>query len=115
MNWAILVLVFILLVIVVLNVRIVPQEHAYIIERLGKFKTVWYAGIHVKIPFFDQIVNKISLKEQVFDFPPQPVITKDNVSVKVDSVVFSKVFDPQKYTYGVENPIAGLQNLSATT
>ena len=96
-------------------IRIVPQEHAYIIERLGKFKTVWYAGLHLKIPFIDRIVNKISLKEQVFDFPPQPVITKDNVSVKVDSVVFSKVFDPQKYTYGVENPIAGLQNLSATT
>lgn len=97
------------------NIRIVPQEHAYIIERLGKFKAVWYAGLHVKIPIIDNIVNKISLKEQVFDFPPQPVITKDNVSVKVDSVVFSKVFDPQKYTYGVENPIAGLQNLSATT
>lgn len=97
------------------NIRIVPQEHAYIIERLGKFKSVWYAGLHVKIPVIDNIVNKISLKEQVFDFPPQPVITKDNVSVKVDSVVFSKVFDPQKYTYGVENPIAGLQNLSATT
>jgi len=97
------------------NIRIVPQEHVFIIERLGKFKTVWYAGLHVKIPFIDNVVNKISLKEQVFDFPPQPVITKDNVSVKVDSVVFSKVFDPQKYTYGVENPIAGLQNLSATT
>jgi regulator of protease activity HflC (stomatin/prohibitin superfamily) len=104
-----------LLWIVAANIRIVPQEHAYIIERLGKFKTVWYAGLHVKIPFIDNIVNRISLKEQVFDFPPQPVITKDNVSVKVDSVVFSKVFDPQKYTYGVENPIAGLQNLSATT
>ena len=103
-----------LLWIIVANIRIVPQEHAYIIERLGKFKTVWYAGLHVKIPFIDNIVNRISLKEQVFDFPPQPVITKDNVSVKVDSVVFSKVFDPQKYTYGVENPIAGLQNLSAT-
>ena len=100
---------------IVANIRIVPQEHAYIIERLGKFKTVWYAGLHVKIPVIDNIVNRISLKEQVFDFPPQPVITKDNVSVKVDSVVFSKVFDPQKYTYGVENPIAGLQNLSATT
>ena len=100
---------------IVANIRIVPQEHAYIIERLGKFKSVWYAGLHVKIPIIDNIVNKISLKEQVFDFPPQPVITKDNVSVKVDSVVFSKVFDPQKYTYGVENPIAGLQNLSATT
>ena len=96
---------------IVANIRIVPQEHAYIIERLGKFRTVWYAGLHVKIPVIDNIVNKISLKEQVFDFPPQPVITKDNVSVKVDSVVFSKVFDPQKYTYGVENPIAGLQNL----
>ena len=101
--------------IIIANIRIVPQEHAYIIERLGKFKTVWYAGLHVKIPFIDNVVNRISLKEQVFDFPPQPVITKDNVSVKVDSVVFSKVFDPQKYTYGVENPIAGLQNLSATT
>lgn len=109
------ILIAILIILVLINVRIVPQEHAYIIERLGKFKAVWYAGLHVKIPFFDQIVNKISLKEQVFDFPPQPVITKDNVSVKVDSVVFSKVFDPQKYTYGVENPIAGLQNLSATT
>ena len=108
-------LVVLLLWIVFSNIRIVPQEHAYIIERLGKFKAVWYAGIHVKIPFIDTIVNRISLKEQVFDFPPQPVITKDNVSVKVDSVVFSKVFDPQKYTYGVENPIAGLQNLSATT
>lgn len=108
-------LVVLVLWTVVANIRIVPQEHAYIIERLGKFKTVWYAGLHVKIPVIDNIVNRISLKEQVFDFPPQPVITKDNVSVKVDSVVFSKVFDPQKYTYGVENPIAGLQNLSATT
>ena len=108
-------LAVLLLWIIVANIRIVPQEHAYIIERLGKFKTVWYAGLHVKIPIIDNIVNRISLKEQVFDFPPQPVITKDNVSVKVDSVVFSKVFDPQKYTYGVENPIAGLQNLSATT
>ena len=109
------VLLILVLYLVFSNIRIVPQEHAYIIERLGKFKAVWYAGLHLKIPFFDRIVNKISLKEQVFDFPPQPVITKDNVSVKVDSVVFSKVFDPQKYTYGVENPIAGLQNLSATT
>lgn len=109
------VIILLVLYLVLSNIRIVPQEHAYIIERLGKFKTVWYAGLHLKIPFIDRIVNKISLKEQVFDFPPQPVITKDNVSVKVDSVVFSKVFDPQKYTYGVENPIAGLQNLSATT
>ncbi len=111
----VLIVVVLLLFLLVRNIRIVPQEHAYVIERLGKFKTIWYAGLHVKIPFIDQIVNKITLKEQVFDFPPQPVITKDNVSVKVDSVVFSKIFDPQKYTYGVENPIAGLQNLSATT
>jgi regulator of protease activity HflC (stomatin/prohibitin superfamily) len=109
------VLIVVIIYLLLSNIRIVPQEHAYIIERLGKFKTVWYAGLHLKIPFIDRIVNKISLKEQVFDFPPQPVITKDNVSVKVDSVVFAKVFDPQKYTYGVENPIAGLQNLSATT
>lgn len=111
----IILLIILILGILVTNIRIVPQEHAFVIERLGKFKTIWYAGLHVKIPFIDQIVNKITLKEQVFDFPPQPVITKDNVSVKVDSVVFSKIFDPQKYTYGVENPIAGLQNLSATT
>ena len=109
------VIILLIIALLVTNIRIVPQEHAYIIERLGKFKSVWYAGLHLKIPFIDRIANKISLKEQVFDFPPQPVITKDNVSVKVDSVVFSKVFDPQKYTYGVENPIAGLQNLSATT
>lgn len=108
-------LVIVVLALIFVNIRIVPQEHAYIIERLGKYHDTWFAGLHVKIPFIDNIVNKISLKEQVFDFPPQPVITKDNVSVKVDSVVFSKVFDPQKYTYGVENPIAGLQNLSATT
>lgn len=109
------VLIVLVIFLLIRNIRIVPQEHAFVIERLGKFKTVWFAGIHVKIPFIDSIVNKISLKEQVFDFPPQPVITKDNVSVKVDSVVFSKVFDPQKYTYGIENAIAGLQNLSATT
>ena len=116
MSYVFTIIITVLVIYLILsNIRIVPQEHAYIIERLGKFKTVWYAGLHLKIPFIDRIVNKISLKEQVFDFPPQPVITKDNVSVKVDSVVFSKVFDPQKYTYGVENPIAGLQNLSATT
>ena len=115
MKIVLLVILLLALILLIRNIRIVPQEHAYVLERLGKFKTVWYAGIHAKIPFIDNIVNKISLKEQVFDFPPQPVITKDNVSVKVDSVVFSKIFDPQKYTYGVENPIAGLQNLSATT
>lgn len=97
------------------NIRIVPQTETYIIERLGKFKTIWEAGLHVKVPFIDQITSKVSLKEQVLDFPPQPVITKDNVTMLIDSVVFMKVFDPKLYTYGINNPRAGLENLSATT
>ncbi len=110
-----LVLLVIILVIVLPNVRIVPQQAVYVIERLGKYQASWEAGIHVKIPLLDRIVKKISLKEQVLDFPPQPVITKDNVTMRIDSVVFAKVFDPKLYTYGVEDPIFGLQNLSATT
>ena len=97
------------------NVRVVPQGQAYVIESLGRFKAVWDAGLHLKIPFLEKIVKKVSLKEQVLDFPPQPVITKDNVTINIDSVVFARVFDPRLYTYGVESPIAGLQNLSATT
>ena len=97
------------------NIRIVPQAQAYVIENLGRFKCVWDAGLHLKVPFFERVAKKVSLKEQVLDFPPQPVITKDNVTVNLDSVVFCKVFDPRLYTYGVESPIAGLQNLSATT
>ena len=108
-------LIVALVALVVTNIVIVPQEHAYVLEFLGKYKTTWGAGLHIKIPIVERIVRKISLKEQVLDFPPQPVITKDNVSVSIDSVVFAKVFDPKLYTYGVENPIAGLQNLSATT
>ena len=111
----VLIIIVLLVGLVALTLRIVPQEHAYVVERLGKFHSVWKAGVHFLIPVIDRVVRNISLKEQVLDFPPQPVITKDNVSVKVDSVVFSKVFDPYKYTYGVENPITGLQNLSATT
>ena len=105
----------VVLVLVLLNVRVVPQTETYIIERLGKFKTSWEAGLHVKAPFIDQITSKVSLKEQVLDFPPQPVITKDNVTMQIDSVVFMKVFDPKLYTYGINNPHAGLENLSATT
>ncbi len=97
------------------NIRVVPQGQAFVIENLGKFKTVWDAGLHLKVPFFERIAKKVSLKEQVLDFPPQPVITKDNVTINIDSVVFARVFDPRLYTYGVESPIAGLQNLSATT
>lgn len=115
-GWIMFGIIFIALIaLIVTNIVIVPQEHAYILEFLGKYKTTWAAGLHVKIPIVERIVKKISLKEQVLDFPPQPVITKDNVSVSIDSVVFAKVFDPRLYTYGVENPIAGLQNLSATT
>ncbi|MGI6556023.1 MAG: SPFH domain-containing protein [Pseudoramibacter sp.] len=109
------VLLVIILVLVLVNVRVVPQTETYIIERLGKFKTIWEAGIHVKVPLIDQITSKVSLKEQVLDFPPQPVITKDNVTMQIDSVVFMKVFDPKLYTYGINNPHAGLENLSATT
>lgn len=96
-------------------IRIIPHNHAAIIERLGKYHTTWTAGIHIKLPFFDQVVERVSLKEQVFDFPPQPVITKDNVTMQIDSVVFCKIFDPKLYTYGIENPMAGLQNLTVTT
>lgn len=112
------VIAIILVIVIILlfsSIKIVPQGSAFVIERLGKFKSVWEAGLHIKIPLIDQVVRRVSLKEQVLDFPPQPVITKDNVTVDLDSVVFCKVFDPKLYTYGVENPIAGLQNLSATT
>jgi regulator of protease activity HflC (stomatin/prohibitin superfamily) len=111
----IIIILVILLWIFFANVRIVPQASAFVIEHLGKYKTTWGAGFHVKAPFIERIAAKVSLKEQVLDFPPQPVITKDNVTMQIDSVVFCYVFDPRMFTYGVENPIAGLQNLSATT
>ena len=111
----IIILAALVLWLIIANVRVVPQGQAYVLENLGKFKTVWDAGLHLKMPFFERIAKKVSLKEQVLDFPPQPVITKDNVTINIDSVVFARVFDPRLYTYGVESPIAGLQNLSATT
>ncbi len=113
----ILLIIFLIVVLalVIPNIRIVPQGYVFVIEHLGKYKTSWQAGLHVKIPLIERVVKTISLKEQVLDFPPQPVITKDNVTMQIDSVVFMKVFDSALYTYGVENPIAGLQNLSATT
>lgn len=109
------ILFVIAVVLVIANIKIVPQSKCMVIERLGQFNTVWEAGIHVKIPFIDRIVSNISLKEQVLDFPPQSVITKDNVTMKIDSVVYAKVFEPKNYTYGVEDPVVGLQNLTATT
>ena len=115
MPFVLIILAILIIWLVASNVRVVPQAQAYVIETLGKYKTVWDAGLHLKVPFIERVAKKVSLKEQVLDFPPQPVITKDNVTMQIDSVVFCKVFDPRLYTYGVESPIAGLQNLSATT
>ena len=109
------ILLVLILILFFTNVRIVPQAKAYVIERLGKYKTTWEAGLRVKMPLIDRVAKIVSLKEQVLDFPPQPVITKDNVVMQIDSVVFCKVVDPALFTYGVENPMSGLQNLSATT
>mgnify|MGYP000800060666 FL=1 len=97
------------------NIRIVPQSKAYVIERLGTYYATWETGIHVKIPFLDRIAKIVSLKEQVVDFKPQPVITKDNVTMQIDTVVFYQITDPKLYTYGVESPISAIENLSATT
>ena len=110
-------IIVLVLVLVVLarNIRVVPQGSVFIVENLGRYKTTWQAGLHFKIPLIEQVVKKISVKEQVMDFPPQPVITKDNVTMLIDSVVYMKVFDPKLYTYGIENPTAGIQNLTATT
>ncbi len=114
-QFMLIVVIIIIALIVISCVRIVPQGQAFVIENLGRFKCIWEAGLHLKVPFFERVARKVSLKEQVLDFPPQPVITKDNVTINIDSVVFARVFDPKLYTYGVESPIAGLQNLSATT
>ena len=116
MSMIILLAVILIVVIILLrNIRVVPQEHAYVLEFLGKYSKTWTAGLHVKIPFLEAIVSKVSLKEQTLDFPPQNVITKDNVTITVDSVVFAKIFSPKDYTYGVEDAMYGLENLSATT
>ena len=96
-------------------VRIVPQAHAMIIERLGMYKETWSTGLHFKLPFFDRIAKRVNLKEQVVDFAPQPVITKDNVTMRIDTVVFFQITDPKLYAYGVENPIMAIENLTATT
>ena len=107
---------FILLVIILFScLRIVPQAHEYVIELLGKYRTTWSAGLHFKIPFLERIAKKITLKEQVLDSPPQPVITKDNVTMQIDTVVFYRIFDAKMYSYGVVNPIMALNNLTATT
>ncbi|MCI9273510.1 MAG: SPFH/Band 7/PHB domain protein [Clostridiales bacterium] len=108
-------LIIVILLIIIANVKVVPQAHAYVMERLGAFHSTWGTGLHFKVPFADRIAKKVSLKEQVVDFPPQPVITKDNVTMQIDTVVYFQITDPKMYAYGVENPISAIENLSATT
>ena len=103
------------IVIVALNVKVVPQSKAYVVERLGAYQGTWQTGIHFKIPLFERVAKMVSLKEQVVDFPPQPVITKDNVTMQIDTVVFYQITDPKLYCYGVERPLAAIENLTATT
>ena len=109
------ILLAIIVVLVVANIKIVPQAHAYVIERLGAYSTTWSVGLHIKIPLIERVANKVTLKEQVVDFPPQPVITKDNVTLQIDTVVYYQITDPKLYTYGVEMPMSAIENLTATT
>ena len=112
---ALAVLLVIVLIVLVNCIKIVPQAHAMVIERLGGYLTTWSVGLHLKVPFIDRIAKKVILKEQVVDFPPQPVITKDNVTMQIDTVVYFQITDPKLYAYGVENPIMAIENLTATT
>ena len=112
---AILVLAVILLIVIVRNIYVVQQSRAYVIERLGAFSKVWQGGMHVKVPFIERVAKKVSLKEQVLDYPPQPVITKDNVTMQIDTVVYYQITDPKLYTYGVERPMMAMETLTATT
>ena len=107
--------IVVVLILIVKNIRIVPQSQSYIIERLGTYLTTWEVGIHVKFPIIDRVANKVSLKERVLDFKPQPVITKDNVTMMIDTVIYFQITDPKLYTYGVEQPLNAIENLSATT
>ena len=116
MGWIIGVILFILFFAIVIgNIAVVQQSRAYVIERLGAFQTVWGVGLHFKVPFIDRIARRVSLKEQVLDYPPQPVITKDNVTMQIDTVVYFQITDPRLYTYGVEQPMAAMETLTATT
>ena len=107
--------VLVVIGVIVSNIRIVPQAYAIVLERLGAYRATWGTGVHFKVPFIERVARKVNLKEQVVDFPPQPVITKDNVTMQIDTVVFFQITDPKLYAYGVENPIMAIENLSATT
>ena len=113
MIWII--LAILLIVFLASNIVIVPQAKAYIVERLGTYKCTWGTGLHFKVPLFERIARKVTLKEQVVDFPPQPVITKDNVTMQIDTVVYFQITDPKLFTYGIESPMAAIENLTATT
>ncbi len=108
-------LIVIVLVIIITNISVVEQSRAYVVERLGAFQAVWGVGLHLKVPFIDRIARRVSLKEQVLDYPPQPVITKDNVTMQIDTVVYFQITDPKLYAYGVEQPMAAMETLTATT
>ena len=112
---AVLVLILLLVLLVASCVKIVPQAHAFIVERLGGYQATWSVGLHFKMPIIDKVAKRVNLKEQVVDFDPQPVITKDNVTMRIDTVVFFQITDPKLYAYGVENPIVAIENLTATT
>ena len=116
LGWIIIaVVIIILFIIVISNIAVVQQSRAYVIERLGAFQEVWGVGLHFKVPFIDRIARRVSLKEQVLDYPPQPVITKDNVTMQIDTVVYFQITDPKLYAYGVEQPMAAMETLTATT
>ena len=115
MEFIIPVIILLLIVFIITNIRIVQQARAVVIERLGAYKTTWGVGLHFKIPFIERVAKTVSLKEQVVDFPPQPVITKDNVTMQIDTVLYYEITDPKMYTYGVEHPLTAIENLTATT
>ena len=108
-------IIIVLFVIIISNIAVVQQSRAYVIERLGAFQAVWGVGLHFKVPFIDRVARRVSLKEQVLDYPPQPVITKDNVTMQIDTVVYFQITDPKLYAYGVEQPMATMETLTATT
>ena len=115
MGYLLLVLFVVILVLLASCVKIVPQASAYVVERLGAYQGTWSVGFHIKLPFFDKIARKVDLKEQAVDFAPQPVITKDNVTMRIDTVVFFQITDPKLFAYGVANPMMAIENLTATT
>ncbi len=115
MMWLFIILLVIILIIAASCIKIVPQSQAYILERLGVYKATWGSGVHFKVPFIERVAKRVNLKEQVVDFAPQPVITKDNVTMRIDTVVFFQITDPRLFTYGIDNPIMAIENLTATT